>query len=297
MTPRHVVIIGAARSGTKMLRSALATAAGVGAVPYDIGYVWRLHNERAADDVLSPADLDDGARRFIRRFVDRYAAGELPTVIEKTVGNTMRVPFVAAVLPDARYVHLVRDGIDVAESSRRQWTAPPDRRYLAAKLRHVPQRVVVRHGASYAASLAARAFTKDRRVSSWGPRYLGIDADLSVESLLTVCARQWRESVLTAQRDLSALTVPVIEVRYEAFVQNPVDALTEVLDFLALPPAHKGPERAAGAIAAARIGVGRTALTPAELRSIELEVAPTLEELGYLPARAGFDVHRSDVIT
>lgn len=281
MTPRHVVIIGAARSGTKMLRSALATAADVGAVPYDIGYVWRLHNEKAPDDVLAPADLDLGARRFIRSFVDRYAAGAPSTVIEKTVGNTLRVPFVAAVFPDARFVHLIRDGVDVAESSRRQWTAPPDRRYLAGKLRHVPRRVLARHGLSYAASLAARGRTKERRVRSWGPRYPGIDADLARESLLTVCARQWRESVLTASRDFETLDVPVLTVRYEALVHDPAVVVAELADFLGLSCGDADLRSAASAINGARIGAGRTALSPAERQRVHVEAGSALQLLGY----------------
>src|SRR4051812_20775701 len=39
-----VIVIGAARSGTKLLRDSLATHADVARVPYDVNYVWRFGN-------------------------------------------------------------------------------------------------------------------------------------------------------------------------------------------------------------------------------------------------------------
>jgi hypothetical protein len=127
---RYIIIIGAARSGTKILRDVLAEASGMGCVPYDIGFVWRYGNQQVPHDVLDPATVTPRIQRFVRRYVDRYARSGGDVVIEKTVGNTLRVPFVHAVMPDAAFVHLVRDGMDVVESARRQWSAPPDREYL-----------------------------------------------------------------------------------------------------------------------------------------------------------------------
>ena len=64
-----IVLIGAARSGTKILRDALATALGVPQVPYDVGYVWRYGNEpsrrrtrprrRAASDAAARPSLPE----------------------------------------------------------------------------------------------------------------------------------------------------------------------------------------------------------------------------------------------
>jgi hypothetical protein len=280
MSPKHIVIIGAARSGTKMLRAALATASGAGAVPYDIGYVWRVGNERARDDALDPSQITERGCRFIRRFIDGYAAGEDPTVIEKTVGNTLRVPFVARVLPDARYIHLIRDGVDVAESSRRQWTAGSDWRYLAQKVRHVPARLAPRYGAKYVASLASRAFQQDRRLGSWGPRYPGIDADLASHQLLVVCARQWRESVLAATQAFWTLGLPVYEIRYEDLVADPGPTLAGMSEFLRLPMADSAVQAAASAIDHECTGSGRRALST-ESGVLESEIGDTLAGLGY----------------
>lgn len=278
---RHVILIGAARSGTKVLRDALASATGAGSVPYDIGYVWRFGNEHSHDDLLSPAAVGERARRFIRGFVDRYADGSPPAVIEKTVGNALRVPAVAATFPDATFVHLVRDGVDVVESTRRQWTAPTDLRYLAGKVRHFPLRLAPRYGGKYLRSMAGRRASADGRVGSWGPRYRGIDADLRERGLLTVCARQWREAVDRAREDLDRLALPVVEVRYERLVTDPVAELARLAEFTGLP-ADPERVRAAGArITRGRQGTGRQCLTGAELSALESEVGDLLATLGY----------------
>ena len=99
-------------------------------------------------------------------------------MIEKSVGNTLRVGYVAEIVPDAIFVHLVRNGVDVAESTRRQWQSPVEYGYLRDKVRHFPLRMVPTYGRSYAASLLRRRLAGDGRVASWGPRYPGIDRDL-----------------------------------------------------------------------------------------------------------------------
>jgi Sulfotransferase family len=283
MSPQHVVVVGAARSGTKIFRDALAEATAVGKVPYDIGYVWRVGNEGLPDDVVPPQLVSETSRRFIRRFVDRYADGQPAAVIEKTVGNTLRVPTVHAVLPDAKYVHLLRDGVDVIESTRRQWMSPTDTRYLLGKVRHFPPRLVPRYGVKYLRSLARRRIKDDGRMGSWGPRYPGIDQDLDSADLLTVCCRQWREATRTASADLRQLGVPVVEVRYEDLVRQPNSELTRVADFLRL---QLHPELLAAAcrrIVPDRNGVGREALTPVERATVDAEVGDLLAELGYEP--------------
>ncbi len=281
MTPRHVIVIGAARSGTKLLRDSLAVATGAGKVPYDVGYVWRTGNESSPDDALTPDLVDARKRRFISQFIDGYASGEPPAVIEKTVGNALRVPLVAHVFPDARFVHLVRDGVDVSESALRQWTAPTDLRYLAAKARTFPLRLVPRYGLKYARSLAGRRRRADKRVGSWGPRYPGIDADLRTTSLLTVSARQWRAAVEQARLDLGRLGLPAAEIRYERLVEDPQGELARVAEFAGLSATSGGLVAATRWIDEGAVGKGRADLSASQLQELDVEVGDLLDELGY----------------
>jgi hypothetical protein len=278
MSVRRIVVIGAARSGTKILRDALAESAQIGRVPYDIGYVWRVGNENLPHDVVPPESVSASSRRFIRRFIDKYSSGSPAAVLEKTVGNTLRVPAVHAVLPDAVYVHLIRDGVDVIESTRRQWRAPSDLRYLVGKARHFPLRLVPRYGGKYVASLARRRMSRDGRIGSWGPRYPGIDEDLAAVDLLTVCCRQWRAAVTLASADLAQIGAPVVEVRYERLIEEPAAELSRVADALDLPLVNAA---AADAIVPGRRGAGRSALTEEELATVDAEVGDLLTAVGY----------------
>jgi len=263
---RPVVIIGAARSGTKILRDSLSVALGVPCLPYDVGYVWGYGNESREDDCLTATDLTPRSERLIRRFLGRYADVE-GRLIEKSVSNTLRVPFVAAVLPGATFVHLVRDGVDVAESSRRQWTAPPDYRYLVRKARHFPLRMVPTYGRRYAASLLRRRVADDGRVATWGPRYPGMITELA--------------------QGLAETGVRAVEVRYETFVQDPAATLDRVADFCGLSTTPTSLAAASTAIRPDRTGHGRHTLTETELEDLDDEIGADLAVLDYERPRQG----------
>ncbi|HUT60609.1 MAG TPA: sulfotransferase, partial [Phycisphaerae bacterium] len=120
-----IIIIGAGRSGTNMLRDMLTAFPGVGTWPCDeINYIWRHGNARYATDEFPPELARPRVRAYIRRAFDRLAARRgLSHVVEKTCANSLRVQFVRAVVPEARFIHIVRDGRDVAVSAVQRWTA------------------------------------------------------------------------------------------------------------------------------------------------------------------------------
>lgn len=285
MTPQYVVLVGAARSGTKLLRDVLAEALLIGRVPYDIGYVWRYEQQAHPDDTLGNQPTSERTKRFVRGFIDRYAAGSPPGVVEKTVGNVLRIPTVADVLPGAHYVHLVRDGVDVIESARRQWSAKPDVGYLVGKARHFPPRLIPGYGWRYLRGLRRRRVDGEAHVGSWGPRYPGIDEDLASCDLLTVCARQWRHSVTTPRADFSRLGLPVIQVRYEDLVRDTETELARLAAFVGAPVAVPRLRATAQRVRPGREGLGRATLTDGDLAVVQAEVGDLLAELGCAPAR------------
>lgn len=281
---RPIVLVGAARSGTKIVRDVLADAANAGRVPYDVGFVWRYGNEDVPHDVLDPATATPRITSFIRSYLDRYAhfgAGTAPIVVEKTVGNALRVPFVTRVLPDALFLHLVRDGVDVAESTRRQWLAPPDHRYLAAKLRHFPLVLAPTYGRKYLMSQMRHYVKQDARVGSWGPRYPGIDDDIRSTGLLNVCARQWQTCVESARDAFQHISAQTVELRYEDLVADPASSIRRVLEQLGIPTDDVALDRAAARIDASHAGQGSRALSSEELDQLEAEIGSTLADFGY----------------
>ena len=199
--PKRIVLIGAARSGTKILRDTLAAATGAGAVPYDIGFVWGAGIPDVEHDMLRPAALTPTRRSSPLRGPLRALESPL-RVIEKTVGNTLRVPYVAS-RPARRGLRPSgarrrrRRGVDHAVSGR----SPP----TTATWREAAP-LPAAHGADLWSSLRALAadagVADDGRLATWGPRYPGIDSDLRDDGSAHRVRATVAWSVERATRDL-----------------------------------------------------------------------------------------------
>lgn len=274
---REIIVIGAARSGTKIMRETLATAFGWGRVPYDIGYVWRAGVD-LDHDAFGPDAYNDRTVRDIRSFVQRYGLGRR-AVVEKTVGNALRVPAVHRVFPDALYVHLVRDGVDVVESAARQWRAPTDYRYMARKARHFPLKQVPTYGFDHLRDALKRGKT-DAVTPSWGPRYEGMDSDIAAEGLEVVCARQWAACVDAATEGFRQVDADVIDVRYENFVLAPEEVLDRVAVRTGIRPDPAGLQRALHSVRSGGNGERAQIDSTVEPR-IATVLDPSLAKLGY----------------
>jgi hypothetical protein len=280
---RPVVIVGAARSGTKFLRDVLAASPGTSVVPYDVNYLWRTGNESWPDDCLPVGRCDPGIAARIRRSLvgaaEIRSVGDGGILLEKTVSNCLRVPFVNAVLPDARFVHLVRDGRDVVESAMRMWTAPPQADYLLAKLRSFPLGNA-RYAFKYAWNMVAGRLGAGRGQKVWGPRYSGIDSDAERLDLLTVCATQWDACVTAALDGLSELAGDrVLTVRYEQFATS-TDVVADLACRLGLPGVDDVVAEHRAVSRSDTIQSGR-GLPAAQQARIEDLIGSSLARLGY----------------
>ena len=281
---RPIVIIGAARSGTKILRDVLAHADGTRAVPYDVNYVWRHKSNEGFSDRLDPAGLTPEVSQHIRLQLKRIARLQPgQRLIEKTVSNSLRVPFVDGVFPDAQFVHLVRDGRDVIESAMRQWRRPPTVTRLWSKMCGMTANS---YGyVLWSAVNILRGLPSGRSGGSvWGPRFPAFPAlRRDNASLAEICAWQWVQSVRYATDDLRQIRRAkqrVIEVRYEALM-NGEQEWRRLLSFLQL----SNPQAVLDA-AARMVKKQETAhwgnLPADDQKAIMRIAAPVLREKGYL---------------
>lgn len=277
---RPIIIIGAARSGTKFLRDTLASGPGTACVPYDVNYVWRYGSEETPHDRLDPTNLTDKHKHFIRKTLPKLAnAQSSDRVVEKTVSNTLRVPFVSHVLPDACFVHLVRNGCNVTESAMRQWQTPPDWRALFTKLYGMPLSNVG-YAAWFAKNMASGLATGRQGGKVWGPRYPGIEKDTQAKPLHEVCALQWRHSVEQARADLARLPArQVFEIRYEDLIRS-TDVLVDLIHALDLPEQQSIVDTYNKNVKK-DTSIGWQRLSEGQRNTIRRTLAPTLEELGY----------------
>jgi hypothetical protein len=140
---RPVFIVCPPRSGSTFLFETLAQAPGVytigdeshqliegvaGLAPAKNGYA---SNCLAADDAW-PSVVAQLRQRFLAALRDRDRrppAGGPVRMLEKTPKNALRVPFLAAVFPEARFVYLHRDPRQVLSSMIEAWSSGRFRTY------------------------------------------------------------------------------------------------------------------------------------------------------------------------
>lgn len=284
---RPVVILGGARSGTKLLRSIIAASPHYAPVPHDVNYVWRTLAPQHPNDALPASALAPAKVSRVRRLLLGMAGigdGDRRQFVEKTVSNTLRIPLVDHVLPDALYIHLVRDGRDVTESALRCWQAPPEFGRLLDKLRDFPWRTCSGYALAQARGILQKYASHNRRLPVWGPAYPGIQRDLQRITLPEVCAWQWRRTVEAARQDLRSIPGDRwIEVRYEELVKNHDGVVSEIANLLNVD----AQPLALHAAASIKSATSRSATfqNKTQADAVEAILAPLREELGYAKSR------------
>lgn len=267
-----VVVIGAPRSGTNMLRDVICRLPGFATWPCDeINYIWRHGNARWPSDALPAEAATPRVRRFINRQFDRQArAAGARHLVEKTCANSLRVPFVDRVLPDARYLFIHRQPLDAVASAIKRWQAPFELAYTLRKARFVPPSDVPYYGLRLVGNRVHRLLSGERRLASWGPRLDSMDSLVADHSLPEICALQWNACVEGAATALAALGPNRVHaMAYEEFVSAPVEGLAAVCRFLGAEATATALETAVASVSDRSIGKGARALEPATRRQLE----------------------------
>jgi len=267
-----IVIIAAGRSGTNALRDCLTRLPAFGTWDCDeINYIWRHGNVRYPTDEFTVEQATPSVRRYVQKAFDRLASRQnLGFVVEKTCANSLRVGFVDAIVPEAKYLFLVRDGRDVIASAMKRW-----RSYLKGvghnmqKARYVPVTDLPYHMTRYAMNLLYRACSPDRRLAGWGPRFSGMAEMLRTRDLVEVCAVQWVRCVENSERDFGSIeNRRVHRIKYEAFVDRPVEELKRICAFLEIEVAADRLQDACRPISSQSIGLWQKNLTEEQARLV-----------------------------
>ena len=275
-----VILVGAGRSGTKIFRDVLASHEEIDATPYDLNYVWKIGNYNISHDALSIQNLKPSIAKAIRTQIQRYSTGA-PFLIEKTVSNTLRLPFVLEVFPDAKIIHLVRNGKDVCDSVLRQWGETRGLQYFLSKMRTYP----IRHGLSYLFSygmnwLRFKFFKKGSKAYIWGVKYPGFEKDLKSKSILEVISLQWKTCVTTASEYLAKLDEDRVHyLKYENLVTNPTQELNKISSFLGL---SKNEFPLQSNLHPRNVGKGNDLFEKEEAQKAKRIIEPVLSQLNYI---------------
>jgi hypothetical protein len=283
-TKLDVIIIGAPRSGTNMLRDILTSFPDVCTWPCDeINYIWRYGNRDARSDELVVDMLNPKIKKYILdKFEYIRKKSNCSVVVEKTCANSLRVPFVHAILPDAKYIFITRDGIDAAGSAKERWYAKLDLRYIFSKARFVPLKDIPYYAFKYLIARFNKLISRERHLTIWGPVFSGMPSPSEILPLTHVCALQWQKCVELAHRDLSRMAEKAfIHIRYEDFVRNPVEECKKIVDFLGFEVSDFEIEEAVVSVSDSSLGRGRVALGAEEVGRIGTLIGDTLVKFDY----------------
>ena len=280
-----IIIIGAGRSGTKVLRNMICTHPDLVTWPCDeINPIWRYGHANYPTDELEPEHATEKVKDYIRSqfgyILDKYNGSR---VVEKTCANSLRVEYVYEIFPNAQFIHLIRDGRDVAESARRRWTGDVELSYILKKGRWIPFSELPYYIYHFFTNRIKRLLDERDQLKTWGPRFEGIDELAKSKSLIEVCGIQWRQSVTAARRGFEEIpSSQVFNIHYETLAQSPVESFSELFRFLDLELGDDLKLEVENTVTDENIGKGVRKLSKEELEKLMPHIEATLREEGYL---------------
>lgn len=185
-----IFILGAPRSGTTLLRLVLDAHPHISAGPetrflLDLARIFGQHWERLERFGFDRAYWLDKVAAFFATVHADYAASRGKTRwCEKTPRYTVIADLVAELYPDARFIHVVRDGLDVVASHRQRWG------WRSAHDAIADWRTLVRKARRFGASVGEERYLEVRYEE------VVADAEAALRPVFAFLGEPWDDAVL-----------------------------------------------------------------------------------------------------
>jgi hypothetical protein len=282
---RPLIVIGAGRSGTTMIRHALIQHKDVTSFEFEMNALWKYKNENINHDMLIVSDhYSDKVANYIQKaFIVQSTKSQKPRVLDKTVANVMRPAYIQKVLPGAKVLHVIRDGRSVSASAIARWSSKHPASYYFRKLKTVPVSSIPRFTRGVVSSKLSTIFKSKGYRQTWGSRWPGIDDDVAKLSLAALCAKQWVMQVETSLYQKNQLRPDsYLEVRYEDLVIEPQKIFDDIRLFFELGFDQKYNDWVSATVDNSRTEKWHENLDEQQLKSVLEQSSDLLCRLGYL---------------
>ncbi len=250
----YVFVVGSPRSGTTILAEVLGRHPDIADI-YEPYFIWDYQTGSGSDDERTEAMADAATRAFIRREFELFAEkSRKSVVVEKSPENCFRVPYVRAVFPEAKWIHIIRDGRDTVEliyretRKRQRMVQQRDLKEFVATVRETMRLTpfwrnrlqAVWFELREAGSLDPRRYfnkAKWEGGAGWGPRFPDWREARRQLSPIGFAAMQWRTSIESLMQGLAGVPGGQrVECRYEDLVARPEPELRRLCAFIGIPP-------------------------------------------------------------
>jgi hypothetical protein len=281
---KPIIIIGAPRSGTNILRDILCTINGVGTWPCDeINYIWRHGNISTDSDEFTVDMATPNVKNYIKKQFENFALSKsLDIIVEKTCANSLRIDFIDEILPDAHYIFIVRNGLDVVASANLRWTATLDIPYLLKKVKYVPLVDLPFYTSRYLWSHIYRMFSSEKRLAFWGPQLNNMKKLIENNSLDEICATQWKTCVESSEKGLNKLPPDrVSRIKYEDFVNNPERVLKKICLEANIKMTDHGIQQASLKVSNRSVDKWKKQLSIKDINKFSPIIKDTMQKYGY----------------
>ena len=278
-----IIIIGAPRSGTNMLRDTLTKLPNCATWPCDeINYIWKHYHKSYKTDAFPESFANEKTRKYIlNKFQWVSNKYNCHFVVEKTCANSLRVEYLHKLLPDAKFVFIYRNGLDVIGSSMKRWKASLELSYLVKKARFVPITDLPLYAFKYMWNHTYRSISREKRLAVWGPKFEGLEK-LKDSPLDEICAKQWKACVDASTK--GAALIPSRHktiVTYENFVASPKEELARIANDLGLEFNQNHIAFATSTVSKQSVNKGIHSLTKEQSQRLGNIIETTMQEHGY----------------
>lgn len=253
-----VFIIGSPRSGTTILGEILDKHNNISQW-YEPYFVWDRyfrnfpHDERTAEEATPKVQ-----KQIYTDFLRYKKKTESNIIVDKSPRNSLKILFIRKIFPQARFIHIVRDGRDVTLSIYKEWMRRKSivndsqnrtNYYNYKKALMVINEWLNRQPFIYDKINAfwfethGHLFNKSRHLNQlrwngevgWGPRFEGWEKIFHTTSTLQFNANQWLKCIERIKKNWPEIPEEnKLEIRYEDLLRFGDKVIINILDFLGL---------------------------------------------------------------
>ncbi|MEN0019914.1 MAG: sulfotransferase [Planctomycetota bacterium] len=273
---KPIILIGTERSGTTWLGCAFREHPDL-AIMWEPRHIWSHGHYLKPHERLTADDATPSGIRWIReQFLKQVIAQGRQRISEKTPINTLRVPYVHAAFPDAKFLFLVRDGRSVVRSTAEIAASGVRKGSIIKRMKHVPLLDWPFYVPRYVDAMRQKFLGGE--LGHFGARPPGWKQWVAEGDRDVTTAKVWSTSVNTARADLA--NIDHLFFRYEDLVRDPATTRKQIYDFCELAPSAEM-DAVLDTAKPDRVDAWRNELDDDTLARIKPHLIGTLNSFGY----------------